>query len=38
MAENATELVGLGQDFAQTPDYEVVVIGAGDAGIYQSGA
>ena len=38
MAENVTELVGLGQDFAQTPDYEVVVIGAGDAGIYQSGA
>lgn len=35
MAEQTAELAGPGQETAPAPDYEVVVIGAGVAGIYQ---
>ena len=35
MAEQTTELVHPEEDIQQAPDYEVVVIGAGVAGIYQ---
>ena len=35
MAEQTAERVGPGEEFQPAPDYEVVVIGAGVAGIYQ---